>query len=361
MEEFSVTYAHVQWTLTVFLIALLVSQVLLGYAADVWGRRPVMLLALLIFAVGCMVSTLAPSMNWLLFGRFLQGFGGAACSFLPRTIVRDIYPQNRAASMIGYITMAMMLAPMFGPAFGGWVTDALSWRYIYGILSVVGVLVAGATFYSLRETQPSNSATKPTSFFASAGTLLRMPAFLSCAMLLTGAVGVYYSFLSTAPYLIMEVRGISASVYGRWFAIVAIGYLSGNAVAAFLSERVGVQRMIRLGQIPLVLGVVSFWVFYSLQTSAGLFLPMMLIAFSNGMSLPSLTTAAMNAHPPLAASASGLAGSMQIGFGIILSIVLSALVPLSPLWFNVVITASVSLGLTGWYLGQRAVVRAAES
>jgi len=303
MAEFGVSYAHVQWTLTVFLVALLIAQTLLGYVADVVGRRPVMIGALLVFSLGCLISATAPSMAWLLFGRFLQGFGGSACSFLPRTIVRDIYPRDRAASLIAYITMAMMLAPMFGPAFGGWVTDTFSWRYLYGILCVVGLLVAAAAY----------------------------------------------------PYLVMEVRGATASMYGQWFAVVAVGYLSGNAVAGMLSERVGVNRMITLAQIPLVLAITGFWVFYSLQTSAALFVPMMFVAFSNGMALPSLTTGAMSVHPPLAASASGLAGSMQIAFGILLSVILSALVPLSPIWFNVVVTASVALGLCGWYLGQRAV------
>jgi len=355
MAEFGVSYAHVQWTLTVFLVALLIAQTLLGYVADVVGRRPVMIGALLVFSLGCLISATAPSMAWLLFGRFLQGFGGSACSFLPRTIVRDIYPRDRAASLIAYITMAMMLAPMFGPAFGGWVTDTFSWRYLYGILCVVGLLVAAAAYKSLRETHRPEVNQKPTSLWRAAGTLLKMPAFLSYSFLLTGSVGVYYSFLSTAPYLVMEVRGATASMYGQWFAVVAVGYLSGNAVAGMLSERVGVNRMITLAQIPLVLAITGFWVFYSLQTSAALFVPMMFVAFSNGMALPSLTTGAMSVHPPLAASASGLAGSMQIAFGILLSVILSALVPLSPIWFNVVVTASVALGLCGWYLGQRAV------
>ena len=123
MGEFNVSYALVQWTLTIFMVALLIAQPLLGYCADRWGRRPVMYLSLSLFAFGCFVSASADSMTVLLIGRFLQGFGGSVCTFLPRTVVRDLYPQDKAASMIGFMTMAMMMAPMFGPAFGGWVTD----------------------------------------------------------------------------------------------------------------------------------------------------------------------------------------------------------------------------------------------
>jgi len=130
MAEFEVSYASVQWSLTIFMLALLIAQPILGYYADRWGRRPVMYLSLSLFALGCFVSASASSMTVLLIGRFLQGFGGSVCTFLPRAVVRDLYPQDRAASMIGFMTMAMMMAPMFGPAFGGWVTDQFDWRCV---------------------------------------------------------------------------------------------------------------------------------------------------------------------------------------------------------------------------------------
>ena len=351
MSEFDVSYALVQWTLTIFLLALLIAQPILGYCADRWGRRPVMYLSLALFAVGCFVSASADSMIVLLIGRFLQGFGGSVCTFLPRTVVRDLYPQDRAASMIGFMTMAMMMAPLFGPAFGGWVTDRFDWRYIYIILGTVGAVVAVIAWRSLAETRKQEEAGQSVPFFKALVTLMAMPGFRQHALLIAGAVGVYYSFLGSAPYLVMEVRGVSASSFGRWFILVALGYLSGNAIAAFLSERVGVKGMISLGQIPLVLGILGFWLSLLFESPGALFFPMALIAISNGMSLPSLTTAAMNVHPPLAASASGIAGALQTGVGILLTILLGVLLPVSEIFFQIVVTCSVACGLAGWYLG----------
>jgi len=359
MAEFNVSYAQVQLTLTVFLLALLLAQSLLGYLADVWGRRPVMLMGLLIFALGCLISAIAPSMIWLLCGRFLQGFGGSVCSFLPRTIVRDRFPKDRAASMIGYMTVAMMVAPLFGPAIGGWVTDALHWRYIYGILMVLALAVTFAAWRSLRETLAKNQLSKPASIVQAGKTLLWMPEFLSYALLMTGSVGVYYSFLASGPYLVMELRDVSASVYGQWFVVVAIGYLLGNAVAAVLSERVGVTRMIQMGIVPLVLGIIGFWLFSSMQSPIGLFGSMACIAFSNGMSIPNLTSGAMSVHAPLAGSASGLAGTLQTAMGIVLSVALGVLLPLSAIWFPVLATLSVALGIGAWFIGQHLAKRLA--
>lgn len=352
MAEFDISYALVQWTLTIFMVALLIAQPILGYCADRWGRRPVMYLSLSVFALGCFISASAGSMTVLLIGRFLQGFGGSVCTFLPRAVVRDLYPQDRAASMIGFMTMAMMMAPMFGPAFGGWVTDQFDWRYIYIILGIVGAVVAIIAWRSLAETQNKSEAGSSVPFFKALLILMSMPEFRSYALLIAGSVGVYYSFLGSAPYLVMEVREQSASAFGRWFILVAIGYLIGNTAAAFLSERMGMRRMISLGQIPLVIGISGFWLSLYFESPGALFFPMACIAFSNGMSLPSLTTGAMNVYPPLAASAGGIAGALQTGVGILLTIVLGVLLPISEIWFQIVVTCSAASGLFAWYAGQ---------
>lgn len=353
MSEFGVSYALVQWTLTIFMVALLVAQPILGYCADRFGRRPVMIGSLALFALGCFVSATASSMTMLLLGRFLQGFGGSVCTFLPRTIVRDRFPKDRAASMIGYMTMAMMMAPLFGPAFGGWVTDQFDWRYLYGTLGVVGAVVAFMAWKSLNETRTVSAGTPSVSFFKAASVLLGQREFRAYAFLIAGSVGVYYSFLGSAPYLVMEVREVSASSFGRWFMIVAVGYLSGNAIAAALSERLGSERMIQLGQIPLIIGIVGFWLSLLLKSPGALFFPMACIALSNGMSLPSLTTGAMNVYPPLAASASGIAGALQTAVGIVFTVVLGILLPISEIWFQAIVSVSAFGGLFAWYAGRR--------
>ncbi len=353
MAEFGVSYALVQWTLTIFMVATLIAQPILGFWADQWGRRPIMILSLCLFALGCFVSAFANSIGVLLFGRFLQGFGGAVCTFLPRTIVRDLYPQDRAASMIGYMTMAMMTAPLFGPAFGGWVTDTFDWRYLYGILGVVGVLVAFFSWRSLVETAKAKNTTNKVSFFKAAKTLLAIPEFRAYAFLTAGSVGVYYAFLGSAPYLIMEVGGVSASLFGRFFILVAIGYLSGNTIAALFSEKLGVQGMIRLGQIPLLIGLAGFWLSLWFESPLAIYFPMMCIAFSNGMSLPNLTSGAMSVHEPLAASASGIVGALQTAVGIFMTVILGILLPHSAIWFQIMVSLSVCCGLAAWYLNHR--------
>lgn len=351
MTDLATRYEVAQLVLTVFLAANLVSQLVLGPAADRYGRRPVMLFSLLVFAMGSVICASAMSIEMLLAGRFVQGIGGAVCVFLPRTIVRDIYSEGRAASVIGYMTTAMMVAPLFGPALGGWITDHASWRLMYLGLGGLAVLLMVSAWRFQPETHISPGSdgqhAGQGAFFASSGILLRDGAFMACTCMLAGSVGVYYGFLSGAPYLAMESRGLSASAYGIWFAMVALGYLSGNLVAGKLSERLGVQKMIFIGYVPFISGVTLFWVLFPLHHPVALFLPMMLVAFSNGMSLPNMITVAMSVRPDLAASASGLAGSAQTAFGVVLSVAVGYLLPMGDRWLFVLLSLSAAVSVTG--------------
>ena len=352
MVDLSTRYELVQLVLTVFLFANLLSQLVMGPAADRYGRRPIMLISLVIFFIGSIGCASAQSIEWLLVARFVQGVGGAVCVFLPRTVVRDIYGQDKAASVIGYITTAMMVAPLFGPAMGGWMTDQFSWRLMYLALAGLSALLFLLAYRYQHETlgnraPPEGATAVPPSLWSASLVLLRDKGFVACAVMQAGVVGVYYSFLAGAPYVAMQSLGMSASTYGIWFSVVAVGYLSGNLVAGRFSESQGVFRMVSLGAIPFMLGVTLFWLGVITHHPAVLFLPMFLVAFSNGIALPSMFSIAMSVRPELAASASGLAGSLQTAVGVLLSLLVGYLLPFSDIWLFVVVTLSMLMSMAG--------------
>jgi len=355
MQEFNVEFASVQAVLTVFFIATFVSQMVLGPLADRIGRRPVMMGGLSIFAIGSFLCSTATSMEMLLLFRFVQGFGAAVCTFLPRTIVRDIYSVDKAASMIGYMTTAMMLAPLFGPATGGWVTDNYSWRLMYVGLSVIGVLLVLLAYRFQYETvrekpNPSAAADSGVKTSHPIVELLKSRRFQGYMVLQAGAVGVYFAFLSGAQYVAMESRGLSASEYGIWFAMVAIGYLSGNLIAGRFSVRVGAVGMIKYGLIPLVVGTLLFWILSGWRHPFALFFPMLILAVSNGMSLPNMMSLTMSIRPELSATASGLTGSAQVLCGVVLTMIVGAMIPQGDFWLFIVISVACLMSLTGYMI-----------
>ena len=172
--------------------------------------------------------------------------------------------------------------------------------------------------------------------------------------LMTGSVGVYYTFLAGAPYVAMESRGLDASTFGRWFAMVAVGYLTGNLVAGRFSERVGAPGMILLGLVPFGLGVALFWAFSGWSHPLGLFVPMQLVAFSNGVSLPNMISGAMSVRPALAASASGIAGGLQTAFGVLLTLGVGLLLPFGDAWLYALATLCAAVTAFGLWFGHGA-------
>jgi len=269
--------------------------------------------------------------------------------FLTRTILRDVHPKDKAASAIGYMVTAMMIAPLFAPALFGWLTDMSSWRNMYIVLTVVGFGLALLCIRFQHETL--TDAQKPKqSGMQSNIQLLKNREYLAYVLIMCGTVGIYYCYLAAAPYVIMELREYSATEYGTWFALVAIGYLSGNLIAGRTSEKYGTRNMIYFSMVPLYIGIILFWLLSGVNHLIGLFLPMLLVALSHGMCLPNLTSAAMSVRSDIAATASGLIGTLQIGVAILLTVALSFVITTSELPMFIAITLCGFIVLTGLFV-----------
>jgi len=348
MAEFETNYGTVQLVLSFFLLALLFGQILLGNAADRFGRRPIMLLSLIGFSIGSLLCAVAPNIESLLAARCVQGFFAASSTFLPRAMVRDVFGPEKSASMMGYMTVAMMVAPMFGPAIGGFITDNFSWRLMYAGLAAIGTLLCLFSWLIMHETRSaSTAASNRTSLLRASKDLLQIRAFIACTIMLSGSIGIYYAFLAGSPFVMMEAREYSASEFGAWFAVVPIGYLSGNFIAGRFSERLGINRMIFYGAFPGLFGVCLLWLLSFSTHPLSLFIPMNLVALSNGMSLPNLMSAAMSVRSDLVSSAAGLSGAIQTGFGVVLTFALGLLLTSDDNWLNIAVTFSAALWICG--------------
>ena len=348
MQDLLASQGQIQLLLTVYLMCTLLAQPFAGNWADRVGRRPVSIIGLLVFAAGSALAAAAPNIELLLLGRALQGAGSAVCMAIPRTIVRDVYARDKAASVIGYLTTAMMVVPMVGPAICGWITDATSWRWVHALLCVLGLLAALGAYLTQHETRPPRPADhKPVGFISASRTLFATPGFLGYSLLLCGSVGLYFAFLSSAPYIMMNLRGHSASSFGSWFAMVAIGYLTGNLFAGRFSSKMGTTRMLTIGISFAVIGVVGFWALQDVQHPVGLFGPMMIVALSNGMSIPNVNAAALGVVPQLAGNASGVLGVAYLGMGVLLTLILGALLNTSAMPMYIAMTICLVIAIYG--------------
>lgn len=313
--SFGVSTGIVQMTLSVSMIAIALSTLVYGPLSDRYGRRPVMIVGLLMFVIGTLICILAPTIWVLIFGRIVQAAGGAAGMVLSRAIVRDLYGPAQAAKVIATLTMVMVSAPMVAPAIGGVLQDLFDWRSTFVFAGIVSLIVFVLIIRELKETNRSQIPFAGVMDMVSGyGRLLKSPTY--CGYAFHGAFSsmVFFSFISSAPYVMVNVMGRPPTEYGLYFIMVTLGFMCGNFVTSRLSIGMGINRMIVIGSIIAVVGlVVAFGILWlGILTPITLFIPVMITFFGNGMAMPNTMAGAINVFPQMAGTASGLSGFLQM-------------------------------------------------
>ncbi len=355
-QGFDTPYALAQLVLSLYLAATAVAQLIISPLSDRYGRRPVLIGAYFVFIGGSIICVFAPTIEILLLGRVLQAAGAAGFA-ISRAIIRDLYSREKAASMIGYVTMAMTLVPMMGPLAGGYIEEAFGWRGSFILLLVVSFATLMLIYFDLGETNTSKSASLGRQF-RSYGLLLQEKTFWGYVAVATACSGVFFAFIGGAPYVAQQLMGLTASEMGAHFIAVAFGYMVGNFLSGRYSEAVGIERMMFYGGAVCTLGVVISlgWFLSGSNSALALFLPMALVGVGNGLTLPNALAGTISVRPELAGSASGITGFIQVAGGAALSIVASAnLSPQSgpfPLLYIMLITAVVSMAIASVMLSK---------
>lgn len=312
---FEADYGLVQLAVSLYLASTAVIQLLIGPASDRFGRRPVMLLSFAIFIAATVAAIVAPTIEFLLACRIFQAFA-AAGMVLSRAIVRDTVSAEMAASRIGYITMGMTLVPMIGPAIGGVLDELYGWKATFGLTLAFGILAFAIVYLDLGETNRNRSASLGAQFRAYPE-LLRSRLFWGYALTATFTSGLFFAFLGGAPYAASVLFGMSPSVYGFYFAGLGLGYMFGNFISGRYTARVGIIRMMLLGNaISFVAVLVALALFaLGIVHPLALFVPAAFATVGNGFTLPSANSGVVSVKPSLSGSASGLGGALQIGCG----------------------------------------------
>ena len=157
-EEFEADYALVNLSIAGYLGITAVLQLVMGPLSDRYGRRPVLMAGTAIFALASLGCALADSIWGFLTFRVLQG-AIVSGNALSRAVIRDMVPAREAASLMGYVAMAMAVAPMLGPMFGGVLDELFGWRATFAVFTGLGVLVLALCWIDLGETNLTPSET----------------------------------------------------------------------------------------------------------------------------------------------------------------------------------------------------------
>lgn len=316
---FETDYSVIQLAVSGYLASVAVLQIIIGPLADRFGRRPVLLGAMAIFAIASIGAAVSTSVVPFLIFRFSQAVV-AAGMVLSRTIVRDIYDQDRAASMIGYVTMGMALIPMVGPMVGGILDQFFGWQSSFYLLGFAAIVVLLLCIANLPETRPTQTGTFRDQIRDYPG-LLTSPRFWGYVLSAAFASGAFFALLGGTSFVAGIVFGLSPFWAGVALGSPAIGYAFGNFISGRYSVRVGIDKMCVIGSSisTIGLGISLALALLGLQHPLIFFGFCTLLGVGNGILLPSATSGSLSVRPQLAGTASGLGGAIMIAGGAVLS------------------------------------------
>ncbi|MES2054415.1 MAG: CmlA/FloR family chloramphenicol efflux MFS transporter [Pseudomonadota bacterium] len=241
----------VQLTLSLYLAVLGIGQVIFGPLSDRIGRLPVLLGGGLVFAIASFLLALTSSAPVFVTVRVVQGLGAAAMLVATFATVRDVYARRPEGAVI-YSLFGSMLAfvPALGPIAGALIAEHLGWRAIFALL---GSLALAATLHALSrwpETRPAMRSGSRGMF----GTILTDRAFWTYTTGFGTAMGAFFVFFSTAPYVLVERAGLSQLAFSLLFATVALVMIATARFTANLVGRWGIPGSLRRGMALLMTG-----------------------------------------------------------------------------------------------------------
>lgn len=318
-RDFGVDYGIMQLSVSAYLGASAVMQFVAGPLSDRFGRRRVMLGALVIFALATVGTLQAPTAGWFLGFRMVQSVVTAGF-VLPRAVIRDIAPPDQSASLIGYLTMGMSVVPMLAPILGGLLDERFGWQGSFVVLLVSGLAVLAWTWRDMGETAAGGglSLREQARGYPALFGAARYWGYVGAA---TFASGGFFAYVGGAPFVGAEVFRMTPAEVGYWFMAPSLGYLAGNFVAGRWSARIGIDRMILAGAL-ITLGCLAAALaadLAGLTRPAVFFGAVAVMGFGNGLVLPNANAGMMTVSPEIAGTAVGLGSALNVAGGAVLA------------------------------------------
>ncbi|WP_107314230.1 MFS transporter [Burkholderia metallica] len=290
-----------------------------GPLSDRFGRRPVVLASVGVFALGSFGCAMATDVHVFLACRLMQA---AITSVYPVSMatIRDAGGGARAASRIGYAATAAAFAPMLGPTLGGALDQTTGWRAIFWLLGMAGIALFVWCAFDLVETHTNRSSSVGQQLRAYPA-LLRARRFWAYALCMAFSTGSFYAFLAGAPLAAQTVFGIAPAEIGFYMGTITAGFVCGSFVSARYARRYAPATTILCGRVVACAGpsIALALLFGGATHAIAWFGPCVLVGIGNGLSNPAAHAGAVSVRPELAGSASGLAGAMTIAGGAALS------------------------------------------
>ena len=311
---FSTHQADVQLTFSSYVVAYGALQLVYGPLSDRHGRKPILILGLVVAGLASVMAALATDITQLTAARVLQGAGSAASMVVGRSMVQDLFAGPQRTRVMAYIGMAMGMCPPLATLIGGQIHVRLGWQTNFVVLAVLALLLLVAAWLGLPRVAkpPPADGHWLRAMFSAYARLLREPRFLLYVAILAATTATFYAFLAGAP-IVLKGYGIGPDGIGWFIMAVPVSYILGNFMTSRLIAQAGESRVMAWGQALTLGGLVVMLALglFGSQTALAVALPMLLLGLGHGLLNPPALAGTVSVLPALAGSAAAVAGLMQ--------------------------------------------------
>ncbi len=311
---FDAPQSDVQLTFSGYVVAYGVLQLVYGPLSDRHGRKPILMLGLVVAGLASVMAALSQDIATLTLARVLQGAGSAASMVVSRSMVQDLFAGPQRTRVMAYIGMALGMCPPLATLMGGQIHVRMGWQANFVLLAVLAVLLFFATLWGLPRVQKP----APTehhwlrAMLSAYARLAREPRCVLYVTILAATTATFYAFLGGAP-IVLKGFGIGPDGIGWFIMAVPLSYILGNFMTSRLIQQWGESRVMIWGQaltlgglmVMLGLGLAGF------ASPLAVALPLLLLGLGHGLINPPALAGTVGVVPALAGSAAAVAGLMQ--------------------------------------------------
>ncbi len=311
-DFFGVPNGTIQASLSGVTIGLAFGQLFAGPLSDTFGRRPLLLLATLGFALSALALFFSPNLTFFIALRFAMGFFAASADVVARAIVRDLYHGQPMLKMLTRIFLIQSLSPIIGPIVGSQLVGVGPWQFIFLVFGLFGLALGIFSLLFMHETLPVAQRRAPSASGILRGfqSVLRDRIYVGLLIVSALQISALFGYLNVVPYLYQDHFGLSAPEFGVWFAVNSIGLWLGVQFGGLMAKFFKAQWLM---VIFLVVAMLA-GLFLTLTAGSTLLnaeLGFFAVIFLFGAPATIIPTIALLKHGSEAGTASSLMGTMN--------------------------------------------------
>ncbi|ENE2372057.1 purine nucleoside transporter PunC [Klebsiella aerogenes] len=357
-QDLNTSAASVSASLSLFLAGFALGQLFWGPLSDRYGRKPILLAGLAIFALGCLGMLWVRDATLMLVLRFVQAIGVCAAAVTWQAMVTDYYPAQRTNRIFATIMPLVGLSPALAPLLGSWLLVHLEWQAIFATLFAITLLLMLPAFRLKAVVKPAGETQQKLTFMA----LLRSREYSGYVLIYAACSASFFAWLTGSPFILHEM-GYGPTVIGLSYVPQTIAFLIGGYGCRAALQKWQGHQMLPWLLVVFALSVAATWLagIQDHPSLVALMVPFCIMAIVNGGIYPIVVAQALKPFPQATGRAAALQNTLQLGLCFLASLLVSSLIATPLLTTTSVMLISIVLAGIGFWMQQRRVQLVNES